>query len=539
METFAKLFARFLVFVYHCFDRIVIQGYMPLLTRPEHIVHFFRDLHGQYPITPQVLAKRTPEYRGWVEAYARNHKIPMLKAEKGVSKEKCVLPHLERMERRNQHGVYCIFTSMEMGSTFQSRMPQFPTDDPDYRIIRRIPSRYLHYYFYIRDPVLGPLSMCIGTYLPFQTTYYLNGHNFMEIELRRQGVAFRKDDNAFLSISDPKALQAAADKLSASTIEKRLNYWTWLLGPKFSEKDRTTMNLKRGYSINQIEYCRNFVFKRHFPIHKIFGHSCEMGLFRLSADKVAHIFGVRITKRLHGKLHSVLERLDHGHHVMRIYCNHLVGRMYEKFSTFMRMEVCVNRMKDLGLNKGLKNLEALRRKLVAVTDRFAGFQAQSLNVHVDFPLFQRLALPVTSGKTKIAGIKIHDTRMMRLMEVLLHGGSQLNGWRCADIHQAILTSFALSSDRYTLTQLRYDLRKLKAHGLLERIGTSYRYRLSGKGSKAALLFILFHKRVCGPLANSLFHHRPDEALKPPASKVETAYHKADHAIQHVLDLLAA
>lgn len=39
METFATLFERFLVFVYHCFDRIVIQGYLPLLTRPEHIVH--------------------------------------------------------------------------------------------------------------------------------------------------------------------------------------------------------------------------------------------------------------------------------------------------------------------------------------------------------------------------------------------------------------------------------------------------------------------------------------------------------------------
>ena len=267
-------------------------------------------------------------------------------------------------------------------------MPKFPTEDPDYRIIRRVPSRFLHYYFYIRDPVIGPLSMCIGTYLPFQTTYYLNGHNFIEIELRRQGVAFRKDDNAFLSTSDPKALQEAADKLSASTIEKRLNYWTWLLGPKFSEKDRKAVNLKRDYSINQIEYCRNFIFKRHFPIHKIFEHSCEMGLFRLAADKVAYIFGVRVTKRLRGKLYSVLEKLDHGHHVMRIYCKNLVGRMYEKFSTFLRVEVCVNRMKDLGLNKGLKNLEALRQKLVAVTDRFAGFEAQSLNVHVDFPLFQ-------------------------------------------------------------------------------------------------------------------------------------------------------
>ena len=125
---------------------------------------------------------------------------------------------------------------MELGSTFSSKMPRFPTDDPDYRIIRRVPSRYLHYYFYIRDPVVGPLSMCIGTYLPFQTTYYLHGHNFIGIELRRQGVIFRKDDNAFLSTSDPKALQAAADKLSASIIEKRLNYWTWLLVPSFRKR---------------------------------------------------------------------------------------------------------------------------------------------------------------------------------------------------------------------------------------------------------------------------------------------------------------
>jgi hypothetical protein len=234
----------------------------------------------------------------------------------------------------------------------------------------------------------------------------------------------------------------------------------------------------------------------------------------------------------------VLEKLDHGHHVMRIYCRNLVGRMYEKFSTFLRVEVCVNRMKDLGLNKGLENLEKLRQKLVGITDRFVGFEAQSLNVHVDFPLFQKIALPVLSGKTRIAGIKIHDTRMMRLMEVLLHGGIQLHGWRSTDIHQAILTGFGLSPDRYSLTQLRYDLRKMKAHGLLERHGGRYLYSLTDQGSKAALLFVLFHQRVCGPLANSLFHHRPDERHKP-ASKIEAAYYNADRAIDKVLHQLAA
>jgi hypothetical protein len=99
--------------------------------------------------------------------------------------------------------------------------------------------------------------------------------------------------------------------------------------------------------------------------------------------------------------------------VLRVYCKSLVARMYEKFATFLRLEICVNRLKDLGLHKGLENLNALRQKLVAATDRLAGLEAELLNVRVDFPLFQRLALPILSGRTQIPGIKIQDTRMMR------------------------------------------------------------------------------------------------------------------------------
>ena len=31
-------------FVYHCFDRIVIRGYLTALSRPELVVHFFREI---------------------------------------------------------------------------------------------------------------------------------------------------------------------------------------------------------------------------------------------------------------------------------------------------------------------------------------------------------------------------------------------------------------------------------------------------------------------------------------------------------------
>jgi hypothetical protein len=259
---------------------------------------------------------------------------------------------------------------------------------------------------------------------------------------------------------------------------------------------------------------------------------------RLTADQITQLFGFRKHQRLRGKFHSMLEQVDHGHHVLRVYCKSLVARLYEKFSTFLRIEICVNRMKDLGLNKGLDQLDALRQHLLAATDRLAGFEAELLNVHVDFPLFQRLALPIAVGHTRIPGIKIQDTRMMRLVEVLLHGGPQLGGWRTAQIHAAILAAFGLTAERDSLTQLRDDVRKLKAHGLLERIGRTYAYRLTEKGIRIGAMFILFHKRVCGPLANSLFHHRPEDRTPQPA-KIERAYHQADTAIQRLVSLLAA
>jgi len=180
----------------------------------------------------------------------------------------------------------------------------------------------------------------------------------------------------------------------------------------------------------------------------------------------------------------------------------------------------------------------VRTRFQIITDRFASFQAQSLNVHVDFPLLQRLALPITVGSVRYPGIKIHDPRVIRLLEVLLHGGNTVSGWTARQIHHAVLTTFQLSPKTYGLNQLRYDLRKLKGHGLLERDGSRYAYRLTPKGVQVALLFLFFHKRLCGPLANSRFHHTPDPAHAP-HSKLEAAYYKADQAIQNIVDLLAA
>jgi len=538
MELFAKLFDSLLVFVYHCFDRIVIHGYLSGLSRPEQVIYFFRQVLGIPMVDKDVLHRRTKDYQGWVEAYARNHHIPIEWADKGVRKEDHVLPALHRIEKTDAYGVYFIFKSMEQGRTFRITVPKYPTEDPNYRILAHQRSRFTHFYFYIRHQALGPIIVRVASFFPFHATYWLNGHSFIERELMRAGIGFHKNDNAFQSGDDLPALQAAADRLRSAIIRKRLDYWTLIVGPKFSKKERRQMNLSRFYAIAQIEYCRNFIFKRHFPIHKIFQRSCEIGLWRLTANRISEIFGVRLHKRFRGKLATVIDQIEHGHHVFRAYWKHAFLKQYEKFSRFLRNELCSNNLRDFGLKKGLDHLDAVRQRFQTITDGFATFQAECLNVHVDFPLLQRLALPITTGSVRYPGIKIHDTRIIRLLEVLLHGGTTVGGWTAKQIHEAILTTFQLSPKTYGLNQLRYDLRKLKGHGLLQRDGAHYAYRLTEKGVQVALLFLFFHKRLCGPLANSRFHHKPDPAHRP-NSKLEAAYHKADNAIQNIVDLLAA
>jgi DNA-binding PadR family transcriptional regulator len=352
------------------------------------------------------------------------------------------------------------------------------------------------------------------------------------------GVGYRKDDNAFLWVEDPAALRAAAERFLPEIVQRRLNYWTVAVGPKFSKRDRRNAKLERSYYLHQVEYCLNFVFKRNYPIRKLFERSCELSLWRMTGEKIWRAFGKGHRDRIKGKLQTIMDGIEHGQHVFRAYWKHAWVKQYEKFRTFLRLEVTSNNLRDFKLHKGLAYLEDVRERLYQVVDRFAGQQAVNLNVHDDFTLLRRIGLPLADGRKKVPGIRVQDVRIIRLLEVLLHTGSAIGGRASRQIHEAVLDRFELSPDQYSLSSLRYDLRKLKGHGLLEREQGQYTYRLTEKGQRVAVLFLLFHQRLCGPLASGQFGHRPNERYSP-RSPLERAYYKADHAIDQIVSMLRA
>src|ERR1700737_3072948 len=67
MELFTTLFSDLLVFVYHCFDRIVIHGYLSGLSRREQVGHSFRQVVGAPVVSKELLSQRTSGYQNWVK----------------------------------------------------------------------------------------------------------------------------------------------------------------------------------------------------------------------------------------------------------------------------------------------------------------------------------------------------------------------------------------------------------------------------------------------------------------------------------------
>jgi hypothetical protein len=532
VDRLSELLGHHVQFAYTAWDRIVLNGYLDRLQRPENIVHFFREVGGVAAVTPAVLMSRTAPYRAWVQDYAAAHDIPLLAAPKGARKEDVAAPYYRRLT--GEEGIACILTDVETGRTFVSYTPRYPppSGDANYRLIGACRKRFLHYYVYLLDPVLGPMSLRIGTFLPFTLAVFLNGHSFLAQELTRQGIGFRKDDNAFLAVDDRAALAAAADRLTPHLIEQRCGYWVAQVAPRFSSAERAAIDLHYRYSVAQIELATDVIFARSAPLKALFRRATELGILLGGADRTTHLFGRRITRRYGGKLQTVLDRRNEGQPILRSYYGSSFVKQYEKGDRLLRTETCLNNTHDLGIGRHLDNLPALKERMQATNMRYLDAQAEVLASTVDAGELAGLARPVQVGARRVPGLKLEDDRVIRLLEVLLHPGTFVADWTSREVHARLLARHRLTEAEYHLSQLRYDLGKLRAHGLVERLGTSRRYRLTARGLKLGVLLVKLRTRLLGPLVTLAVAPQPRHPTTT-TSEVETAFRQVDAALDHL------
>jgi hypothetical protein len=286
----------------------------------------------------------------------------------------------------------------------------------------------------------------------------------------------------------------------------------------------------------QMELATDVVFKRSAPLRAIFQRACELGVLVGGANRTTHLFGRRINRHYQGKLQTVLDQREAGHPVLRWYYQTSFAKQYvrgdQHSDRILRTETCSNDTYHFGVGRRLENLPLLRGQLAATNQRCLDEQAELLSSAVDTGQLAALAAPVMIGQRRVPGLKLHDDRVIRLLETLLHPGGFVRNWTSRELHTRVVARHRLASDEYRLSQLRYDLSKLRAKGLVERIGQSRRYCLTSSGLKLGVLLVKLRTRLLGPLVSLVDRPKP----KPTplrSNSVDAAYREVDTALDHL------
>jgi hypothetical protein len=218
------------------------------------------------------------------------------------------------------------------------------------------------------------------------------------------------------------------------------------------------------------------------------------------------IFGRKVTKEYQGKLQTVIEDLGLPHPMIRGHYGHGFARQYVRDDRLLRTEPATNNVYDYGVNKDVENLPQLRDRVSEIIDNYHSVQQDILETFIDRGQLRKLAEPtVLPSEKRIPGLQLDHPRQLAVMHSLVRFANIATGgsFTTADLYTPALDALGLTESRYSLASFRYDLSKIRAKGLLDKIEHTRRYRLVGQGYSICLVFLKLFEKVYAPLTAGL------------------------------------
>jgi hypothetical protein len=231
-------------------------------------------------------------------------------------------------------------------------------------------------------------------------------------------------------------------------------------------------------------------------------------------NKITTIFGRKVTRQYRGKLQTVIEDMDLPNPVIRSHYGNGFVKQYVQDHLILRTETAANNVNDYGVNKAVENLPKPRQRLHAINDNYLNVQQDILETFVDRGKLRELSAPTVlpNGK-RIPGLKLHHPRQLAMMHALVRFANIAAGgsFQTIALHGPTAEALGCNPPDYSLGSLRYDLSKLRAKGLVQKLPRSRRYRLAPEGYSICLVFLKLFERIYAPLTAGLLQPFPGDA----------------------------
>ena len=265
--------------------------------------------------------------------------------------------------------------------------------------------------------------------------------------------------------------------------DRDASYW-WQLSMRQVEISRTLVldAPRRARSFFKALVADNIGIGRPEDISLVFARQA-----RSASDR----FGTRIVS------HGTEVRIDFRYKHSRI-------KQYLKDGRALRVETVINNPSDLGVGRRLHNLPELILKARQVNQRLLMIERAGQSCAIGSALFERIHQPYHQQGQRTGALRFGDSRATALAGALCHVLTALTGFTNKTLRGLVAEHLGRP---YSQGQMSYDLRRLRLHGLIQRLPRSNTYQLTSDGIRVAVFYTKLQNRLLRPLL---------DANKPPA-----------------------
>jgi hypothetical protein len=485
METIRERYSDKIRGVLSCYDRIVIHGNLPGLSFAQGMTSYLFSNNIRIFDYPRFAEPFRDKIRENAELLAEQNGLEIEFLRKNnVRKEKLIKAILEK--RGDHPGLVHIFSAMEACQSYK------PWHDKKTRktFLKPADGKCLHYYFYYIDELLGLCYFRVPTWCPFRLQVYFNGHGMLASQLSKRDIDYTLGDNAFLDISDFTKAQKFSDNLRIDRIHRILDRLAYLFCPVTKE-----LGVNYHWSIMQAEYATDIVFKKQEDLQKIYGDLTLTAIHTVKPEHISTFLG----RKLHGNYEDEMGN-DFNTRIEGTRIKHSMGpvsiKMYDKFSLVLRIETTVNNVsffkhyrevehrdgtsgkKLAQMKKTIYSLPALRELLQSSNYRYEEFISHIEDRRAGVDKLKKLTNTIVENKHSYKGFNLFDKNDQVLFESIARGEFVISGFQNKNLRSKFLNK--------TSGQISRMLKRLRLHGLIKKIGRTYKYYLTRFGQNVIM-----------------------------------------------------
>jgi len=477
-------------------DRMYLNVYVPQLQYTGGVASFFQAHRGHRFASSALMDPISKGFVAGLHQMCRDLDVPMIDFAKGQRKDDVALEYLA--EFTGQEGVLFVGRAQEKTRVFRTEKRRNPDTGATYPWIVTGTGVVNHFYVYAVDADFGPFFIKFCTYFPYNARLCINGNEYAKRQAAKAGIGYTALDNGFASCEDPRRVQSICDRLSPEKIDALLRKWLRRLPHPFTAADRAA-GYRYDISILQAEFCLTQVLDRPVTGRIFFEQVIRDNLDLGRPDRVGLVFDRRIIRkgrhRTPGRFRTRV--LTTGvTPSLHIDYKHSKVKQYHKLDQALRTETTINDSRDFGIGKRLCNLPALREVGFTANRRLLAVQRLSHDPTIGAAAIDALTSPtITTTGTRIPGLPFDSRRTQALLAALVIFRLLPDGFRNRDLRAHLAPLLGLPAETMTPGQLSYDLRRLRHHGLVERITGTHRYNITDHGLHMAAFLTRAHTRL--------------------------------------------